>query len=152
MTAAPWDGQKGRVLIGYTAGVYDLFHVGHLNLLRNARAMCDRLIVGVTTDEVARYKRKDPVMPFSERIELVRACRYVDVAVAQVDLDKFAAWERVHYDRLFVGDDWFGHASWKNYETKLAAVGAQVIYLPYTQGTSSTKLQQALEVLVAERH
>ncbi len=139
------------MLTGYTAGVYDLFHMGHLNLLRNARAMCDRLIVGVTTDEIARYKNKDPVIPFAERIEIVRSCRYVDVAVAQSDLDKFAAWERLHYDRLFVGDDWLGHPSWKNYESKLNAVGAGIIYLPYTQGTSSTKLQKTLDLLLAEK-
>lgn len=138
------------MITGYTAGVYDLFHMGHLNLLRNARAMCDKLIVGVTTDEVARYKHKDPVIPFSERIEIVRSCRYVDAAVAQTELDKFAAWQRLHYDRLFVGDDWLGHASWKAYESKLAEVGAQVIYLPYTQGTSSTKLQRTLDVILGE--
>lgn len=138
------------MITGYTAGVYDLFHIGHLNLLRNARAMCDRLIVGVTTDEVARYKNKDPVIPFAERVEIVRGCRYVDVAVAQSDLDKFAAWERLRYDRLFVGDDWLGHASWKAYEEKLAAVGSQVIYLPYTQSTSSTKVRRTLDVLLGE--
>lgn len=137
------------MIIGYTAGVYDLFHVGHLNLLRNAKALCDRLIVGVTTDELARYKNKDPVVPFDERIEIVRACRYVDVAIAQTSLDKFAAWKKLGYHVLFVGDDWYGAESWKEYERKLAEVGARVVYLPYTQKTSSTLLQKTLRELVA---
>lgn len=135
------------MIIGYTAGVYDLFHIGHLNMLRNAKALCDRLIVGVTTDELARYKDKDPVIPFSERIEIVRGCRYVDVAIAQPSLDKFAAWEKLGYHVLFVGDDWYGTESWKGYEKKLAEVGARVMYLPYTQGTSSTLLQKTLREL-----
>lgn len=135
------------MIIGYTAGVYDLFHVGHLNMLRNAKALCDRLIVGVTTDEVARYKNKEPVIPFDERIEIVRGCRYVDAAVAQTTLDKFTAWEKLKYNILFVGDDWHGTESWKVYEKKLADVGVSVMYLPYTEGTSSTLLQKKLKEL-----
>lgn len=133
--------------VGYTAGVYDLFHVGHLNMLRNAKGMCDRLVVGVTTDELVRYKNKDPVIPFVERIEIVRACRYVDVAVAQTEIDKFAAWQKLGFDVLFVGDDWYGKESWNLYQQKLAEVGARVVYLPYTQGTSSTLLQSTLRTL-----
>ena len=129
---------------GYTAGVFDLFHVGHVNILRNARSLCDRLVVGVTTDELVSYKGSRPLIPFQDRIELVRACRYVDVAVPQTSIDKFAAWERLKFDILFVGDDWFGDDTWRTYEEKLTEVGVSVIYLPYTKGVSSTSLKRLL--------
>ena len=129
---------------GYTAGVFDLFHVGHINILRNARSLCDRLVVGVTTDELVSYKGTRPFIPFSDRIELVRACRYVDVAVPQTDINKFAAWERLKFDTLFVGDDWFGDDTWRTYEEKLSKVGVSVIYLPYTEGVSSTRLKRLI--------
>lgn len=132
------------MIVGYTAGVYDLFHIGHLNLLRNARALCDKLIVGVTVDELVRYKGKQPVIPYVERCEIVRACRYVDVVIPQLDLDKYAAWEKLHYDRLFVGDDWHGDPRWVELERKLGAKGVKVVYFPYTQGTSSTLVTSVL--------
>ena len=129
---------------GYTAGVFDLFHVGHVNILRNARSLCDSLVVGVTTDELVSYKGSHPLIPFLDRIELVRACRYVDAAVPQTSIDKFAAWERLKFDVLFVGDDWFGDDTWRTYEEKLAEVGVSVVYLPYTEGVSSTTLKRLL--------
>lgn len=132
------------MITGYTAGVFDLFHIGHVNILRNARALCDRLIVGVTVDELVRYKNKTAVIPYVERIEIVRACRYVDAAVSQTEIDKFSAWERLKFDVLFVGDDWHGSKQWKEYESKLNDVGARVIYLPYTGATSSTTLKDTL--------
>lgn len=142
-------GHQGVVLIvGYTTGVFDLFHIGHLNILRAARGLCDRLIVGVTVDELVTYKGKQAVVPFSERIEIVRACRYVDTAVAQVDIDKVRAWERLKFDVLFVGDDWYDAPQWRDYENRLEAVGAKVRYLPYTTSTSSTQLAAALDLLV----
>lgn len=98
--------------IGYTTGVYDLFHIGHLNLLRNARNLCDRLVVGVTSDDLVAYKNKRSVIPFTERMEIVRACRYVDAVVPQEDLDKFEAWKKLRFDVLFVGDDWYGSERW----------------------------------------
>ena len=129
------------MIVGYTSGVFDLFHVGHVNILRNARALCDRLIVGVTSDELVYYKGKKAVISYEDRVEVVRACRYVDLVVPQASLDKVAAWERLKFDRLFVGDDWFGRDTWQDFEARLKKVGVQVTYLPYTQGTSSTKLR-----------
>lgn len=135
---------KEKEIIGYTAGVYDLFHIGHLNLLKNAKKYCDKLIVGVSTDKVAQYKNKQPFICQEERMEIVRAIRYVDDVVPQDDLDKFKAWENLHYDILFVGSDWQGTDKWNEYEQKLAKVGAKVIYLPYTKTTSSTILQNTI--------
>ncbi|HEC1272932.1 TPA: adenylyltransferase/cytidyltransferase family protein, partial [Campylobacter coli] len=90
--------------LGYTSGVYDLFHIGHLNLLKNAKGLCDKLIVGVTIDELVQYKNKKSVIPFSERIEIVRSIKYVDAAIPQENIDKYQMWEKLHFDVLFVGD------------------------------------------------
>ena len=133
--------------IGYTAGVFDLFHIGHLNLLRNARSLCDKLVVGVTTDELVAYKHKRSVVPFTERLEIVRACRYVDAVVPQETLDKFAAWEKLRFDVMFVGDDWHRHERWQELEQKFAGVGVKVVYFPYTKGTSSTLINEILQKL-----
>jgi len=132
--------------IGYTTGVFDMFHIGHLNLLARAREMCDRLIVGVSIDEVVRtYKHHDPIIPFEERMAIVRAIRYVDEAVPQTSMDKFEAWTRLHFDRLFHGNDWKGSAMYNEVEAKLKAVGVEVVYFPYTSGTSSTLLSERLQ-------
>ncbi len=131
--------------IGYTAGVYDLFHIGHLNLLKNAKQKCDKLIVGITTDELVKYKGKCPVITLAERMEIVKAIKYVDEVVVQDNLDKFEAWKKYHYDVLFVGDDWKGTDKWNEYELKLKEKGATVCYLPYTQTTSSTLLTEVLK-------
>lgn len=130
--------------IGYTAGVFDLFHIGHLNLLRNARALCDKLVVGVTSDELVAYKHKRAVIPFTERLELVRGCRFVDVVVPQETLDKFAAWEKLRFDLLFVGDDWYQNQGWTALEKRFSGVGVKVVYFPYTKGTSSTLINEVL--------
>jgi len=132
------------VIIGYTTGVYDLFHIGHLNLLKNAKGLCDKLIVGVTVDELVRYKNKRAVIPFEERLEIVRSIRYVDAAIPQEDIDKFAAWEKLKFDILFVGDDWYQSERWQEMETKFHNVGVKIIYFPYTKGTSSTLINQTL--------
>ena len=132
------------MVIGYTSGVYDLFHVGHVNLLRNAKSMCDRLVVGVTIDELVAYKGKEPVILYLERIEVVRACRYVDVAIPQCDMDKGAAAKKNHASYLFVGDDWYKTPKWKAHEKELEEVGCKVIYFPYTQGISSTLINRTL--------
>ena len=136
------------MVIGYTTGVFDMFHVGHLNLLRRARENCDRLIVGVSTDEVVRtYKHHDPIVPYDERVAIVKAIRYVDEVVPQTSMDKFAAWERLHFNCLFHGNDWKGSAMYNEVEAKLRAVGVNVVYFPYTEGTSSTLLTESLRKL-----
>lgn len=133
--------------IGYTTGVFDLFHIGHLTLLRNARAMCDKLIVGVTTDELVAYKFKKAVIPFTERIEIVRSIRYVDAAIPQEDMDKFTAWQKLKFDVLFVGDDWYSAPKWAAIEDQFKSVNVRIVYFPYTKGTSSTLLNATLEKL-----
>lgn len=134
--------------IGYTTGVYDLFHIGHLNLLKNAKANCDYLIVGISTDELVQYKGKSPVIPLEERMAIVEAIKYVDKVVIQDDLDKVKAWDKYHFDVLFVGDDWKGTDKWNEYERRLNEKGAKVCYLPYTKTTSSTLITKVLKDLV----
>lgn len=135
--------------LGYTSGVFDLFHIGHLNLLRNARALCDRLIVGVTTDElILEYKKKHSVIPFHERMEIVRAIECVDAVIPQTSMDKFSVWEKLKYDVMFVGDDWYASPKWKKYDKMFAEVNVDIVYFPYTTSTSSTLLN---EILVKER-
>lgn len=131
--------------VGYTTGVYDLFHIGHLNVLRRAKMSCDFLIVGVTTDELS-YSRKNqyPVIPFNERVEIIESIKYVDKAVAQTTMNKMDAWEKYRFNRMFVGDDWKGTQKWNELEIMFAKVGVEIIYFPYTQHTSSTKLRKAL--------
>lgn len=138
---------KNKPIIGYTSGVFDLFHIGHLNLLRNAKGMCDKLVVGVTTDELVSYKNKKAVIPFLERMEIVRSIKYVDAVVAQSDMEKFTMWERLKFDVVFVGDDWFKTEKWQAFEDKFAEVGVQVVYFPYTKGTSSTLINETLKTL-----
>ena len=136
-------------IIGYTTGVYDMFHVGHLNILKRARENCDYLIVGVSTDEtVMSYKNKNPVIPYEERVEIVKAIRYVDEVVPQVSMDKFEAWKILHYDILFHGDDWKGTDLYNKYEKQFYEVGVKIMYLPHTNGISSTKLTQLIKSLV----
>ena len=139
-----------KIMIGYTSGVYDLFHIGHLNLLKNAKGLCDKLIVGVSVDKLVEYKNKHPVIPFEERIEIVRNIKYVDAAIPQEELDKFKMWEKLHFDILFVGDDWFKSPSWQNMEEKFNKVGVRIVYFPYTKGTSSTILNETLRKLREE--
>lgn len=133
--------------LGYTSGVYDLFHIGHLNLLKNAKGLCDKLIVGVAVDELVQYKNKKSVIPFSERIEIVRSIKYVDAAIPQENIDKYQMWEKLHFDVLFVGDDWFNTPNWNIMEEKFKKVNVRVIYFPYTKGTSSTLINETLKNL-----
>ena len=132
--------------VGYTTGVFDLFHIGHLNILRRAKEQCEHLIVGVSTDELVRdYKHKTPVIPFEERIKIVEAIRYVDEVVPQTSMDKFAAWEKIHFDAIFHGDDWKGSTMYNEIEMKLNAVGVDMVFLKHTQGTSSTEISKKLQ-------
>jgi len=138
------------MVIGYTSGVYDLFHIGHLNLLRNAKGMCDKLIVGVTTDELVSYKNKQAVIPHSERMEIVREMRNVDSVVPQEDMDKFEMWKKLKFDVMFVGDDWYASDKWEELEKQFKEVGVRIIFFPYTKGTSSTILNETLKKLREE--
>ena len=133
------------MVIGYTAGVFDLFHIGHLTLLKNAKALCDKLIVGVTVDELVLYKGKHAMIPFSDRAEIVRSIKYVDAVVPQYDMDKLAACKKLGATVLFVGDDWYGTEKWKKYEEEFNKEGIKIVYFPYTKGISSTKITEALK-------
>jgi glycerol-3-phosphate cytidylyltransferase len=137
-------------VVGYVPGVFDMFHVGHLNILRNARLACDRLIAGVVTDERAEAaKGKSPVVPAAERLEIVRSVRYVDEAVLEDVPEKLARWERLRFDVLIKGDDWRGTPKGDKLERDMASVGVRVVYLPYTVHTSSTMLRQVLHAKLA---
>ncbi len=130
--------------IGYTTGVFDLFHIGHLNLLRRAKEQCDYLIVGVSSDDLVEYKHKRAVIPFDERLQIVQAIRYVDKAVPQQDMNKMGAWQKYHFNVMFVGDDWKNTEKWNKYEEEFKKVGVDIVYFPYTKSTSSTLLNETL--------
>ena len=133
-------------IIGYTTGVFDMFHIGHLNILRGAKEKCDHLIVGVSTDElVIKEKQKRPVIPYKERIEIVKAIRYVDEVVPQPDKNKYAAWEKFHFQKMFVGSDWQGTPQWNKLEMQFAPLGVEIIYLKHTDGISSTDLTNLIK-------
>lgn len=132
--------------IGYTTGVYDLFHIGHLNLLKKAKLECDYLIVGVTTDELSESRKgKKPIIPFVERMEIVEHVKFVDEVVPQTSMDKFEAWNNLRFNKMFVGDDWKGTDKWNQIEKEFSKVGVEIVYFPYTKHTSSTKLREVLE-------
>lgn len=134
------------MIIGYTAGAFDLFHIGHLNLLKKAKNNCDYLIVGVTTDDlILRTKNKKPVIPYEERCAILTELRCVDKVVMQDDLDKVKAWEKYNYDILFSGDDWQNSPRWKRYVENLNNKNVKVIFFPYTKTTSSTLITKVLQ-------
>ena len=135
------------MIIGYTTGVYDLFHIGHLNLLKNAKGMCDKLVVGVTVDELVAYKGKKAMIPFEDRIEIVRSIKYVDAAVPQYDMDKLAACKKLKARILFVGDDWYATEKWQEDERQFKEAGIEIVYFPYTKGVSSTQITKALNAV-----
>lgn len=138
--------------LGYTTGVFDLFHIGHLNILKKAKEQCDYLIVGVSTDEVVEgYKKKTPVIPFEERVAIVEAIKYVDEVVPQTSMDKFAAWERLKFDVIFHGDDWKGSKMYEEIEKKFNGVGVELVYFQYTKGTSSTILGDILTQIMKDK-
>lgn len=132
--------------IGYTAGVFDMFHIGHLNILRRAKDMCEHLIVAVSTDELTEsYKAKRPVIPFQDRIEIVKAVKYVDEVVVQEDRDKIKAHQKYGFDALFVGDDWKGDEMFIRTEKYLKERGGEVVYFPRTEGVSSRMLSEKVK-------
>ena len=133
-------------IIGYTTGVFDMFHIGHLNIIRRAKEQCDHLIVGVSTDElVMDYKHHRPIIPFAERLEIVKSIRYVDEVVPQTSMNKFEAWQKLQFHRIFHGNDWKGSALYNDIERQLQEVGVETIYFPYTRGTSSSQLSETLK-------
>lgn len=132
-------------ITGYTTGVFDMFHIGHLNILRRAREKCDYLIVGVSTDElVESYKHHKPIIPFEQRMAIVEAIKWVDQVVPQTSMDKIEAWHDLHFDVMFHGKEWQGTPLYNKIEASLAQVGARVEYLEPTQGISSTLLREKL--------
>lgn len=133
------------MIIGYTTGVYDMFHIGHLNILRRAKEQCDFLIVGVSTDELVEHdKHKTPIIPFEERLSIIESIKYVDKVVPQTDKNKFGAWEKLKFNKMFVGSDWQGTPQWKKYEEQFAEIGVEIVYLQHTDGISSTILREKL--------
>lgn len=136
-------------IIGYTTGVYDMFHIGHLNVIRNAKAKCDYLIVGVSTDElVQKEKHKTPVIPFEERKAIVESIKFVDKVVPQTNKNKLEAWQKYHFDKMFVGSDWENTPTWKKYEEEFKPLGIEIIYLPHTDGISSTSLTNLIKKIL----
>ena len=118
-----------KIIVGYTAGVYDLFHIGHLNILKNAKSLCDKLIVGVSTDElVKKYKKKTPIIPYKERVEIVRSIKYVDAVTPQETMNKYKIWEKLKFDLMIVGDDWFNTDKWEKFEKDFLKVGVKIIF------------------------
>ena len=137
-----------KEIVGYTTGVFDLFHIGHLTLLKKAKSGCDRLIVGVSTDElVETYKNKSPIIPFAERIEIVSALKCVDEVVPQSHRDKIVAYHEIKFDVMFVGSDWKGSVLFSAVEAELAKSGVKVIYFEYTNHVSSTALKSTLQAI-----
>ena len=129
--------------VGYTTGVYDMFHIGHLNIIKKAKEQCEYLIVGISTDELVRKSKGiDPTIPYEERAEIVAALKYVDEVVPQENKDKFGAWKKYKFNVMFVGDDWKGSTLFQEAEDKLKEVGVDVVYFPYTKHISSTILRE----------
>lgn len=137
---------KKKYKIGYTTGVYDMFHIGHLNILRRAKDFCETLIVGVTTDELCfKRKQKYPIINEKDRLAIVESVRYVDKAVYQTDMEKIRPVKDMNIDVVFVGSDWKGTDVWNYYESEFAKVGCDVIYFDHTDGISSTLLRTKIE-------
>lgn len=142
-------------IVGYTQGVFDMFHIGHLNILKMAKERCDYLIVGVNSDDLTeQYKSKRPIIPEDERLAIVAAIEYVDVAGIATDLNKLEVYKKHRYDIIFVGDDHKGEPRWQQLEAELGELGSRVVYLPYTKHTNSTKLRvvldEKIEALISE--
>ena len=136
----------GKPIVGFTSGVFDMFHIGHLNILRRAKGQCDYLIVGVSTDEtVQSYKHKIPVIPFEQRAAIVGALKCVDEVVPQTTMDKMEMWKSKHFDVMFHGDEWRGTDLYNRYEEEFEKVGVRIVYLPHTEGISSSILREKIK-------
>lgn len=137
--------KKKPYKIGYTTGVYDMFHIGHLNILRRAKEYCDYLIVGVSTDEcVESYKHHTPMIPYEQRAAIVDAIKYVDEVVPQTTMDKLEFLKQRHFDVMFHGDEWKGTELYNKYEKEFAQYGAKIVYLSHTEGISSSMLREKI--------
>lgn len=133
------------MIVGYTTGVFDMFHIGHLNILKKAKSMCDYLIVGVSTDELVQSeKNKTPIIPYEDRVEIVKSIKFVDEVVPQMDKNKVNAWQKYKFKRMFVGSDWKGTAMWNKLEEDFLPLGVEIVYFDHTDGISSTKLRDRL--------
>ena len=134
--------QKKKYRIGYTDGVYDLFHIGHLNMIQTAKSYCEHLIVGVHGDDVVEeYKHRRPIINENDRKRIVESIKGVDEAVINRFRDKMKLWELHHFNVVFIGDDWKGTERWNNFEKILSEVNVDVIYVPYTKGISTTDIR-----------
>ena len=131
--------------IGYTTGVFDMFHIGHLNILKNSKQYCDYLIVGISTDELVSYKNQRVVIPLQDRMKIVESIRYVDKVVVQETMNKIEAWNKYKFDVMFVGSDWKGTDKWIFLEEQFSKLGVDIIYFPYTKGISSTELRSIIK-------
>lgn len=133
------------MIIGYTTGVFDMFHIGHLNILERAKEQCDYLIVGVSTDELVMHdKNKTPIIPFEDRCRIVEAIKFVDKVVPQYDKNKFGAWEKYQFHKMFVGSDWKGTDAWNRFEEQFKPYGVEIVYLNHTDGISSSILREKM--------
>ena len=133
-------------VIGYTQGTFDMFHIGHLNLIKNAKRHCDYLVVGFNSDDlVESYKNKRPIIPLDERVEIMRAIKYVDEVIVTNTLDKKEIWEKVRFNEIYIGDDWKGNERWEKTGKEMEQLGAKLVFLPYTKYTSSTMLREKLK-------
>lgn len=133
------------MVIGYTTGVFDMFHVGHLNVLRRAKEQCDFLIVGVSTDELVQHdKNKSPIISFEDRCKIIEAIKYVDKVVPQYDKNKLGAWEKYKFNKMFVGSDWKGTYAWNRFEEQFNPLGVEIVYLNHTDGISSSILREKI--------
>ena len=133
--------------IGITFSTFDLLHAGHIAMLEEAKSKCDYLIVGVTSDELVSYKNKKSVIPFEERIEIIKSIKYVDRVVVQDSMNKIKAWHKLKFNIMFVGSDWKGTDKWNEFEKEFKPLGVKIIYFQYTKNTSSTLLKEVLKKL-----
>ena len=133
------------MIVGYTTGVYDMFHIGHLNILKRAKEQCDYLIVGVSTDElVNKEKNKIPIIPFEHRLEIIKSIKYVDEVVPQINKNKLEAYYKLGFNKMFVGSDWKGTPQWERFEKEFSPLNVEIVYLPHTDGISSTELRKKI--------
>ena len=140
------------MIVGYTTGVFDLFHKGHVNFLKAAKKFCDFLIVGVTTDELAKQEKiKTPIINLEDRINVLSACKYVDLAIPHNNSDKIQMWYRLKYEILLIGDDWYGSPSYNVFEEQLKEKGVKLIYIPYTRGVSTSRKLRQFFSLIREK-